>query len=84
MKRGSGLVQLTQKEFALLEYLMRNAGRPVSRTTIAEHVRKNHYDSSSNVIDVCVKTLRKKVDNRSPKKLIQTVIGVGYMLKSPD
>ena len=84
VKRGGELVQLTQKEFSLLEYLMRNAGRPVSRTSIAEHVWDIHYDSGSNVIDVCVNTLRKKVDNRSPKKLIQTVIGVGYMLKSPD
>jgi two-component system, OmpR family, copper resistance phosphate regulon response regulator CusR len=82
--RGSQKITLTQKEFALLEYLLRNATRPVTRTSIAEHVWDIHYDTGSNVIDVCVNTLRKKVDAGFPKRLIQTVIGIGYMIKEEE
>jgi DNA-binding response OmpR family regulator len=82
VKRGPQKIELTRKEFSLLEYLIRNAERPLSRTSIAEHVWDIHHDHSSNVIDVCVNTLRKKIDQEHPLKLIQTVIGVGYVLKS--
>lgn len=72
---------LTTKEFALLEYLIRNATRPVSRTSISEHVWDIHFDTESNVIDVYVNMLRKKVDVPFAKKLIHTVVGYGYVLK---
>lgn len=74
-------VTLTPKEFALLEYFLRNPNRPLSRTMISEHVWDIHFDTDSNVIDVYVNLLRKKVDQPFPKKLIHTVIGVGYVLK---
>lgn len=80
-RRGSQEIQLTAKEFALLEYLMRNPERPLGRVLIAEHVWDVHFDSESNVIDVYINLLRKKVDAPFPKKLIQTVVGVGYVLR---
>lgn len=79
--RSGQEVRLTAKEFALLEFLMRNPNRPQSRTAIAEHVWDMHFDSESNVIDVYVNLLRKKVDQPFAAKLIQTVIGVGYVLR---
>ncbi len=69
---------LTPKEFSLLEYFLRNPKRPITRTQISEHVWDVHFDSESNVIDVYVNLLRKKVDQPFEKKLIRTVIGVGY------
>ena len=81
VKRGSKEIVLTLKEFALLEYLLRNQGRPVSRTSILEHVWDIHHDNSSNVVDVCVNTIRKKIDAGHEKKLIETVIGVGYAVR---
>ncbi len=74
-------VTLTAKEFSLLEYFMRNPERPLGRTSIAEHVWDISFDSESNVIDVYVNLLRKKIDASFSKKLIQTVVGVGYVLK---
>lgn len=74
-------IQLSAKEFALLEYLMRNQGRTLSRTQIMEHVWDMHFDSESNVIDVYINLLRKKVDLPFDQKLIKTVHGTGYMLK---
>jgi two-component system, OmpR family, copper resistance phosphate regulon response regulator CusR len=74
-------ITLTAKEFSLLEYFLRNPNRPVSRTEISEHVWDVHFDSESNVIDVYVNMLRKKVDQPFKKKLIHTVIGAGYALK---
>lgn len=80
--RREGLeIQLTSKEFALLEFLMRNPERPLSRMSILEHVWDGHFDSESNVVDVYVNLLRKKVDAPFRKKLIQTQIGVGYVLR---
>jgi len=79
--RSGQELSLTTKEFALLEFFLRNPERPLSRTTIAEHVWDIHYDSESNVIDVYINLLRKKVDQPFGDKLIQTVIGVGYVLK---
>ncbi len=79
--RGQTEIQLTLKEFSLLEYFMRNPDRPLGRTSIAEHVWDVHFDSESNVIDVYVNMLRKKIDTPFDNKLIHTVIGVGYVLK---
>lgn len=80
-KRAGQEISLTTKEFALLEYFMRNPERPLGRISIAEHVWDIHFDSESNVIDVYVNLLRKKVDAPFNKKLIHTVVGVGYVLK---
>lgn len=74
-------IALTAKEFSLLEYFIRNPERPLGRVSIAEHVWDIHFDSESNVIDVYINLLRKKVDVPFSKKLIQTVVGVGYVLK---
>ena len=74
-------VSLTSKEFSLLEYFMRNPERPLSRGSIAEHVWNIDFDSESNVIDVYINLLRKKIDSPFSKKLLQTVVGVGYVLK---
>lgn len=84
VKRASQELVLTQKEFALLEYLIRNPERPLTRTSIAEHVWDAHFDSDSNVIDVYVNMLRKKVDHPFSSKLIHTVVGVGYVLKRAE
>jgi len=83
-KRDNKEIPLTAKEFALLEYLMRNPERPLGRVSIAEHVWDIHFDSESNVIDVYINLLRKKVDAPFPKKLIHTVVGVGYVLKAQN
>ena len=80
LRAGTELT-LTPKEFALLEYFLRNPNRPLSRTTISEHVWDVHFDSDSNVVDVYVNMLRKKVDAPFGNKLIHTVVGVGYVLK---
>lgn len=80
-RRHDKRIDLTAKEFGLLEYLMRNRGRVVSRVDIAEKVWDIHFDTGTNVIDVYVNFLRKKIDKDFPKKLIHTVIGMGYMLK---
>lgn len=81
VSRGQKEILLTPKEFALLEYFMRNPNRPLSRTEISEHVWDVHFDSDSNVIDVYVNMLRKKVDQPFEKKLLHTVIGAGYVLR---
>ncbi|WP_266367474.1 response regulator transcription factor [Tellurirhabdus rosea] len=80
-RRGGKRIDLTAKEFGLLEYLMRNRGRVVSRIDIAEKVWDIHFDTGTNVIDVYVNFLRKKIDKEFTPKLIHTVIGMGYMLK---
>jgi two-component system copper resistance phosphate regulon response regulator CusR len=80
-RRGDKRIELTAKEFGLLDYLMRNRGRVVSRVDIAEKVWDIHFDTGTNVIDVYVNFLRKKIDKDFPQKLIHTVIGMGYMLK---
>lgn len=81
VKRANTEITLTSKEFALLEYFMRNPERPLGRVSIAEHVWDIHFDSESNVIDVYVNLLRKKIDSPFDKRLIHTVVGVGYVLK---
>jgi heavy metal response regulator len=74
-------ILLTMKEYALLEYLMRNAGTVVTRTMITEHVWDIDFDTSTNVIDVYINYLRNKIDSGQQKKLIHTVRGRGYLLK---
>jgi len=78
--RGGRKIRLTAKEFALLEYLMRKPNRVLSRTMIGEHVWDMNFDGESNVIDVYVSMLRRKIDKGFDKPLIHTVIGSGYVL----
>lgn len=80
VKRGEKTINLTPKEFAILELLLRHKGEVVSRTTIIEHVWDYNFDGMSNVVDVFVVALRKKVDSGFKKKLIQTIHGVGYKI----
>jgi two-component system, OmpR family, copper resistance phosphate regulon response regulator CusR len=76
-------IPLTAKEFSLLEYLMRNKGRVMSRVDIAEHVWDVTFDTGTNVVEVYVNLLRKKIDKDFPVKLIQTRIGLGYLIQEP-
>ena len=80
VSRGGKVVDLTAKEFAILEYLMRHSGQVLSRNLIAEHVWNYDFDNATNVIDVHIKNLRKKVDDSFEQKLIQTVRGAGYRI----
>ncbi|MFQ5354124.1 MAG: response regulator [Thermodesulfobacteriota bacterium] len=80
-RRGEKEVELTVKEYALLEYLLRNPNRVLTRTLIAEHVWDQCFDSETNVVDVYINHLRGKVDSDAKKRLIHTVRGVGYVLK---
>jgi two-component system copper resistance phosphate regulon response regulator CusR len=81
VKRAGRTIDLTPKEFSLLEYLMRNAGKPVTRAQIVEHVWNLSFDTMTNVVDVYINYLRKKVDASSDRKLIHTVRGIGYLLQ---
>jgi two-component system, OmpR family, copper resistance phosphate regulon response regulator CusR len=81
--RGEKNIALTAKEFSLLEYLMRNKGRVLSRPDIAEHVWDVTFDTGTNVVEVYVNILRKKIDKDFPTKLIQTRIGLGYVIQEP-
>ena len=74
-------VELTGTELALLEYLMRNAGRVISKTMILSHVWEYSFDTQTNVVDVLVSRLRDKIDRPYERKLVQTVRGVGYVLR---
>ena len=80
VKRTGRLIELTPKEFALLEYLMRNAGRCVTRALIIEHVWNLSFDTMTNVVDVYINYVRKKVDYGYERQLIHTVRGVGYQV----
>jgi two-component system copper resistance phosphate regulon response regulator CusR len=80
VKRAAQRIDLTAKEFSLLEYLMSNAGRVLSRTTIIEHVWDQSFDGITNIVDVYVRHLRSKVDDPFEPKLIRTVRGVGYTI----
>jgi two-component system copper resistance phosphate regulon response regulator CusR len=82
--RSGENVELAPKEFSILEYLMRNRGRPLSRTMIVEHVWDMDYDGLTNIVDVYIRHLRSKIDDKWPEKMIQTVRGIGYMLDIPD
>lgn len=81
VSRGGKEIQLTSKEFALLEYLMLNATQAVTRTMISEHVWHEDFDSFTNVIDVYMNFLRNKIDKGQKKQLIHTIHGKGYVLK---
>jgi len=80
--RGDRRIELTAREFALLEYLMNNAGKAVSRATIMQEVWNTTFDSTTNIVDVYMKYLRDKIDVDGEVKLIRTVRGVGYVLSS--
>jgi two-component system copper resistance phosphate regulon response regulator CusR len=80
VKRGGRRIELTSKEYALLEYLMSNAGRVMSRTMIIEHVWDQSFDGITNIVDVYVRHLRNKIDEAHGLKLIRTVRGVGYAI----
>ncbi|HZZ03330.1 response regulator transcription factor [Paraburkholderia sp.] len=82
-KRGGRRLDLQPRELSLLEYLMRNAGRPVSKTMILEHIWDYSFDPQTNVVDVLVCRLRNKVDRDFPVRMIHTIRGVGYVLKGP-
>ena len=82
--RGKRKIDLQPLEFSLLEYLMRNAGKVVSRTMIMEHVWDYNFDPQTNVVDVRISRLREKIDREFDEKLIHTVRGVGYVLKEAD
>ena len=79
--RGGVAIDLRPREFTLLEYLMRNAGKVVSKTMILSHVWEYNFDPQTNVVDVLVSRLREKIDRRFEKKLLHTVRGVGYVLR---
>ena len=81
VERAGKVIDLTQKEYALLEYLVRNAGRVVARQMISEHVWKHDADPLTNVVDVYINYLRKKLDEDKRNPLIQTVRGRGYLIK---
>ncbi len=81
--RGGEVIELAPKEFSILEYMMAHRGRPLSRTAIVEHVWEMQYDGLTNIVDVYIRHLRSKIDDRWPDKMIQTVRGVGYMLDVP-
>jgi DNA-binding response OmpR family regulator len=78
VKRGETSINLSAKEFALLEYMMMNAGRVLTREMIGEHVWEMHFDHRSNVIDAFIRLLRRKIDHGFARPLIHTVRGVGY------
>ena len=81
VRRSGELIELTPKEYTVLEYLARHAGRVMSRTLITEYAWGYHFDPGTNIVDVVINHLRKKVDARHARKLITTVRGVGYVLK---
>jgi heavy metal response regulator len=80
-KRGERVIDLTAREYALLEYFMRNSNRVLTRTIISEHIWNYNFDTGTNVVDVYINHLRSKIDDGAEKKLLHTVRGVGYVLK---
>jgi DNA-binding response OmpR family regulator len=80
VRRANRVVQLSAREFSLLEYLMRNAGQPLSRSSITENVWGLDFDPETNVIDVYINYLRAKVDSNRSRKLIRTIRGIGYAI----
>jgi DNA-binding response OmpR family regulator len=81
LKIGNDVIDLTPKEYAILEFLMRNKNKVVSRTKLTQHVYEYNFDPDTNVIDVYINKLRSKVESDSGKEIIQTVRGVGYIIK---
>src|SRR6266852_4614892 len=84
VKRGGKRIELTSKEYSLLEYLMSNAGRVLSRTMIIEHVWDQSFDGATNIVDVYVRHLRAKVDEAHEPKLIRTIRGLGYVISESE
>jgi two-component system OmpR family response regulator len=82
VRRGDQIIDLRPREFALLEYLMRNAGKVISKTMILSHVWDYSFDPQTNIVDVLVSRLREKIDRRFEKKLLHTVRGVGYVIRA--
>jgi DNA-binding response OmpR family regulator len=80
--RAGRAIELTPKEYAVLEYLMRHPGRVMSRTLITEYAWDYHFDPGTNIVDVVINRLRKKVDCDAEKKLLHTVRGVGYVIRA--
>lgn len=81
VRRAGNLIELTPKEYTVLEYLMRHQGRVMSRTLITEYAWGYHFDPGTNIVDVVINHLRKKIDADYEKKLISTVRGVGYVVR---
>ena len=81
VRRAGNLIELTPKEYTVLEYLMRHQGRVMSRTLITEYAWGYHFDPGTNSVDVVINHLRKKIDADHEKKLISTVRGVGYVVR---
>jgi len=81
VRRSGEPIELTPKEYAVLEYLMRHAGRVMSRTLITEYAWGYHFDPGTNIVDVVINHLRKKIDAGHERKLIHTVRGVGYVIR---
>ena len=82
VRRAGERIELTPKEYTVLEYLMRHAGRVMSRTLITEYAWDYHFDPGTNIVDVVINRLRKKVDTGHAQKLVHTVRGVGYVVKA--
>ena len=82
VKRAGERIDLTPKEYTVLEYLMRHAGKVMSRTLITEYAWDYHFDPGTNIVDVVINRLRKKVDSGHAQKLVHTVRGVGYVVKA--
>ena len=82
VKRDSAEIILTPKEYSILEYLMRNKNKVISRTVLSEHVYDYHFDTDTNVIDVYINKLRNKIDRGFKTQLLHTVRGVGYIIKN--
>ncbi|MEM0968891.1 MAG: response regulator transcription factor, partial [Verrucomicrobiota bacterium] len=83
VRRGQREIELSQREYALLEYLMSSPGRVFSRSQLSEHVWNTHFDTGTNMVDVAMTRLRKKLEEEGQSKLIETVRGVGYRFKAP-
>jgi two-component system, OmpR family, response regulator len=81
VRRDGAAIELTPKEYAVLEYLMRHAGKVMSRTLITEYAWGYHFDPGTNIVDVVINHLRKKIDVKHDRRLISTVRGVGYVMK---
>jgi heavy metal response regulator len=84
VKRGGKRIELTSKEYGVLEYLMANSGRVLSRTMILEHVWDQSFDGATNIVDVYVRHLRAKVDDPHEPKLIRTIRGLGYVISENE
>ncbi len=83
VRRSGKVIELTPKEYTVLEYLMRHPGRVMSRTLITEYAWGYHFDPGTNIVDVVINHLRKKIDAGNTRKLISTVRGVGYAIREP-